>query len=83
LLTGQWDSSAIRGVRQEKTRGHDMAGNTKERWVEICEQAAVEQDSKKLQKLLQELDRLLREKHERICNEREIVSRTTADSKQM
>ena len=43
-----------------------MERNTKERWVELCEQAAVEQDSKKLQKLVQEIDRLLREKQERL-----------------
>jgi len=35
--------------------------HVKERWVELCEQASVEQDSNKLQKLLQQIDRLLRE----------------------
>jgi hypothetical protein len=39
-----------------------MQDNVKERWVELCEHASVEQDSKKLQKLVQEIDRLLREK---------------------
>ena len=43
-----------------------MQDNVKERWVELCEQASVEQDSKKLQKLVQEIDRLLREKRKRI-----------------
>jgi hypothetical protein len=43
-----------------------MQDNVKERWVELCEQASVEQDSKKLQKLVQEIDSLLREKRERI-----------------
>jgi len=43
-----------------------MQENVKERWVELCEQASVEQDSKKLQKLVQEIDRLLREKRKRI-----------------
>ena len=42
-----------------------MQGYAKERWVELCEQAAVEQDSKKLLKLVQEIDRLLREKQDR------------------
>jgi hypothetical protein len=40
--------------------------NNKERWVELCEQAAVEQDSKKLVALTQEINRLLREKQERL-----------------
>jgi hypothetical protein len=56
-----------------------MEGNAKERWVELCEYAAVEQDSKKLQKLLQEIERLLREKQEH--NQRETISRTSEDSK--
>jgi hypothetical protein len=56
-----------------------MEGNAKERWVELCEHAAVEQDSKKLQKLLQEIERLLREKQEH--NQRETISRTSEDSK--
>jgi len=43
-----------------------MQGKGKERWIELCEQAAVEQDSKKLIKLIQEIDRLLREKQERL-----------------
>jgi hypothetical protein len=48
--------------------------DVKERWVELCEQASVEQDSKKLQKLLQEIDRLLREKRQHI-NEAGAVTR--------
>jgi hypothetical protein len=43
-----------------------MQGYAKKRWVELCQQAAVEQDSKKLLKLVQEIDRLLREKQERL-----------------
>jgi hypothetical protein len=39
---------------------------SKERWVELCEQAAVEQDSGKLIILVQEIDRLLREKQNRL-----------------
>lgn len=40
--------------------------DVKERWVELCERASVEQDSRKLQELLREIDRLLREKRKRI-----------------
>ena len=43
-----------------------MQGQDKERWVELCEQAAVEQDSKKLMKLIQEIYRLLAEKQARL-----------------
>ena len=42
----------------------------KERWMELCEQAAVEQDSKKLAALIQEIDRLLREKQHRLDHAR-------------
>jgi hypothetical protein len=38
----------------------------KERWIELCEQAAVEHDANKLLKLIQEIDKLLREKQERM-----------------
>ncbi len=44
--------------------------SNKERWVELCEQAAVEQDSKKLVALTQEINRLLREKQDRLDNAR-------------
>jgi hypothetical protein len=38
----------------------------KERWMELCELAAVEQDSKKLIALTQEINRLLSEKQDRL-----------------
>lgn len=34
----------------------------KERWMELCEQAATEQDSEKLLSIVQEISRLLEEK---------------------
>jgi hypothetical protein len=37
----------------------------KERWVQLCEQAAVEQDPQRLVKLVQEIIRLFEEKKER------------------
>jgi hypothetical protein len=43
-----------------------MQGETKERWQELCEQAAVEQDSEKLLALTTEINRLLLEKEERL-----------------
>ncbi len=42
-----------------------MQGN-KERWKELCEQAAVEEDSKKLIALTHEIERLLHEKLDRL-----------------
>jgi hypothetical protein len=38
----------------------------KARWMELCEQAAVEQDPKKLLELVTEINRLLEEKEKRI-----------------
>jgi hypothetical protein len=43
-----------------------MQGKTRERWLELCEQAAVEQDREKLLKLVEEINRLLAEKDERL-----------------
>ena len=43
-----------------------MQGKTKERWMELCQQAATEQDSDKLIGLVQEITRLLEEKEERL-----------------
>jgi hypothetical protein len=36
-----------------------MKGKTKQHWMELCEQAAVEQDSEKLLELIYEIDRML------------------------
>jgi hypothetical protein len=41
-----------------------MEGKKKERWLELCAQAAVEQDSRKLAALVAEITRLLREKQD-------------------
>ncbi len=41
----------------------------KERWMELCEQAAVEQDSTKLLALTAEIARLLSEKQRRLDRE--------------
>jgi hypothetical protein len=42
-----------------------MIGLNEERWRELCEQVAVEQDSKKLVELTTEIYRLLEEKSQR------------------
>ena len=43
-----------------------MKGKVKERWRELCEQAAIEQDPHKLSELVAEIDRLLEEKQNRL-----------------
>jgi hypothetical protein len=43
-----------------------MKGKTGERWKELCEQAAVEQDAEKLLELTREINRLLEEKEQRL-----------------
>jgi hypothetical protein len=43
-----------------------MQGARRERWRELCEQAANEQDSKKLAVLIEEINRLLHEKDLRL-----------------
>jgi len=43
-----------------------MEGPVRERWLELCELAAKEQDSKKLMVLVQEINRLIEEKDQRL-----------------
>ena len=43
-----------------------MIGKNKERWEELCELAAKEQDPKKLMDLMQEINRLLKVKLDRL-----------------
>jgi hypothetical protein len=44
----------------------NLAMKDKARWLELCEQASVEQDQKKLMALVAEITRLLDEKQERL-----------------
>jgi hypothetical protein len=48
-----------------------MKGETGERWRKLCEQAAEEQDPKKLMELIEEINRLLESKEERLLREQE------------
>jgi hypothetical protein len=45
-----------------------MQGPNKELWVELCAQAATEQDPERLMELVTEINRLLTEKQERLNN---------------
>jgi hypothetical protein len=40
--------------------------NNRERWEELCRQAATEQDPKKLMELVTEIDKLLSQKMDRL-----------------
>ncbi len=44
-----------------------MQGERKERGMQLCEQAAVEQDPKKLMELVEEINALLEEKERRLA----------------
>ena len=44
-----------------------MQGPTRERWQELCAQAAEEQDPEKLLELVKEINRLLEEKEQRLA----------------
>lgn len=43
-----------------------MLGKNRERWRELCEQAAVEQDPQRMLELIREINRLLEEKQARL-----------------
>jgi hypothetical protein len=46
--------------------GGPMKGHTKEHWMELCEQAATEQDPERLLQLINEINRMLDQKQERL-----------------
>jgi hypothetical protein len=43
-----------------------MQGENRERWLELCLQAANEQDEKKFMSLIKEINRLLEKKEQRL-----------------
>jgi hypothetical protein len=47
-------------------RFHAMQGKVKEHWMELCEKATVEQDSEKLIALVQQINRMLDDKGDRL-----------------
>ena len=48
-----------------------MQGKTKERWIQLCEQAAFEQDPKRLVELVEEIDKMLGEKEQRLQSQKQ------------
>ena len=59
-----------------------MQGKTREHWMELCEQAAVEQNPEELIRLVREIDRMLGEKEDRLLRQRNQVHSNRADSAQ-
>jgi hypothetical protein len=50
--------------------GLHLRGERKEYWMQLCEQAANEQDPDKLMELVKEINRLLEEKEQRLQREK-------------
>jgi hypothetical protein len=50
-----------------------MQGQQKERWKELCELAAQEQNSERLMELVAEINRLLEQKEQRLIEGRKTV----------
>ena len=48
---------------------HLLKGKNKQKWEQLCVQAAVEQDSARLMKLIHEITRMLDEKEQRLQRE--------------
>lgn len=57
-----------------------MLGEKKERWFELCELAAKEQDSEKLLTLVGEINSLLEEKEKRLFAEKENSGRQRGEA---
>jgi len=53
-----------------------VQGETRDRWLVLCEQAATEQDPYKLMELIREINCLLEEKEQRLREQR--AGKTTA-----
>lgn len=51
-----------------------MEGPVKERWQHLCEQAAVEQDPQRLLELVQEINKLLSDKQNRLNSKSKVAS---------
>lgn len=67
---------------RSKTEVYPMQGKTREHWMELCEQAAVEQNPEELIRLVREIDRMLGEKEDRLLRQRNQVHSNRADSAQ-
>ena len=57
-----------------------MQGETKERWQELCELAAQEQDPAKMLEIVEEINRLLGVKYDRLSHADGAPPKTPTDS---
>lgn len=57
-----------------------MQGNIRERWQELCEQAANEQDPTKMLEIIEEINRLLAVKYDRLNHKDGAPPKTPKDS---
>ena len=55
-----------------------MKGANRERWHNLCEQAAIEQDPERLLELIKEINQLLEEKEQRLKQERHVTTHGAA-----
>jgi hypothetical protein len=53
-----------------------VRGEKKERWMELCEHAADEQDPQKMLEIITEINRLLQEKEDRLTKLRRVSDNT-------
>jgi hypothetical protein len=71
LTRTQWKLLARMGYRVQSFTSYTRAmRDNRERWMELAELAAAEQDPHKLSELVREIDRLLAEKMDRLTHER-------------
>lgn len=54
-----------------RTEVDTVQGKTKELWMQLCEQAAVEQNPDKLLQLVSEINRMLEQKENRLVRQRD------------
>ena len=57
-----------------------MQSKNRERWQELCEQAPNEQDPKKMLELVEEINRLLAVKYDRLSHADDIPPETSKES---
>jgi len=54
---------AVRKIAQDQEESQPTRGISKEHWIQLCEQASVEQDPQKLLVLVKEINELLEKKN--------------------
>ncbi|MFZ0882830.1 MAG: hypothetical protein WAN14_05490 [Candidatus Acidiferrales bacterium] len=57
-----------------------MQGKTRERWEELCEQAAIERDPAKMLEIVAEINRLLEAKYDRVTQKDGAAAKSADDS---